>query len=82
MTPSHSSPGGSPPAGPLTGGAAPAKNAPADNGRANHIHYARVILAEARRRRPQRSFHVVLMRWARNSRLRAAACRPAQGELF
>lgn len=48
--------------------------------REQHIHSARVYLAEARRRRGQ-SFGFVLLEWAANARRRAMAVR-VQGELF
>ncbi len=48
--------------------------------RAQHIHSARVYLAEARRRRGQ-SFAFVLLEWAGNARRRAMAA-TVQRELF
>ena len=48
--------------------------------RAQHIHAARVYLAEARRRRGQ-TFGFVLLEWAANARKRAMAARQ-QFELF
>lgn len=48
--------------------------------RAQHIHSARVYLAEARRRRLQ-SFGFVLLEWAGNARRRAMAA-TVQRELF
>lgn len=48
--------------------------------RAQHIHSARVYLAEARRRRGQ-SFWFVLIEWAGNARRRAMAA-AGQRELF
>lgn len=48
--------------------------------RDQHIHCARVYLAEARRRRRQ-SFGFVLLEWAANARRRAMAVR-VQRELF
>lgn len=53
--------------------------------RAFHIHYARVILREARARRDQRGgFFFSLLEWAGNARRRAAAInlKPAQMDLF
>ena len=51
-----------------------------DMTRAQHIHAARVYLAEARRRRGQ-TFGFVLLEWAANARKRAMAER-LQRELF
>lgn len=48
--------------------------------RAQHIHCARVYLAEARRRRRQ-SFGFVLLEWAANARRRAMAA-TWQREIF
>lgn len=48
--------------------------------RAQHIHSARVYLAEARRRRRQ-SFGFVLLEWAAKARRRAMVVQ-AQLELF
>lgn len=51
--------------------------------RSDHIHFARVHLREARARRVSHPrMWETLMQWARNSRLRAAAMQPPQGELF
>ena len=48
--------------------------------RAQHIHAARVYLAEAKRRRSQ-SFGFVLLEWAANARKRAMLAQQ-QRELF
>ena len=48
--------------------------------RAQHIHSARVYLAEARRRRGQ-TFGFILLEWAANARRRAMAA-TGQRELF
>lgn len=51
--------------------------------RADHIRMARAFLHEAGiRRRQGHPLWFTLMTWARNARIRAAATRPAQGELF
>lgn len=50
--------------------------------RADLIYCARVYLSEAKRRRNQPAFHATLLRWAANTRQKAAACVAAQRELF
>lgn len=45
------------------------------------IHYARAMLAEARRHRHQ-SFHATLLQWAADSRREAGALRDPQAEMF
>lgn len=52
----------------------------ADSGRAFSIHFAKVCLGEAARRRHDIDFHILLMTWAANARRRAAA-EPRQKEL-
>lgn len=56
---------------------------PAQN-RAFLLHYARVNLTEARRRRHQRGFSATLLEWAAKARREAAAIvlAPVQGEFF
>lgn len=52
--------------------------------RTYQIHYARVMLAEARRRRGFNGMHANLLEWAANARKRAAAIdtSDAQKDLF
>lgn len=42
---------------------------------------ARAYLTEARRRKGQ-GFAATLLQWAKNARVRAHECKPAQGDLF
>jgi hypothetical protein len=55
--------------------------------RAQHVHAARVYLAQARAFRRHGGFHALLLKWAANRRRRAAGeprltAATGQGELF
>ncbi len=50
--------------------------------RSQHIHSARVYLAQARVRRHQHAFHATLLCWAANARRRAASTRGPQCAMF